>query len=308
MKIKINDKVYLVRGEKPTRFPYCNCLLVEDKTRAIIETGTELDVLQEVAPESIDVVINSHAHLDHMHGNWAFTNARIGFHPETAALAQFKELYADSYVLNLWQRLMSVPLNLKIQFDRPHDVLEFKDTKIIQFPATRVDFTFKDGDEIDFGRVKLKVIHAPGHCRGHCCFLWEKEGILFSSDIDFTGAGPWYGNDSADLEDFIVSIRRLVDLSPHITVPAHGRMIEGSLAKPAETYIDHIYRRDEKILKMLSQPRTLDDLGNLNINIFQESSLHPIFKFWDKVGIHKHLARLVCLGEVKQEGNTYFKT
>lgn len=305
MKIPINELVSVVRGDRPTRFPYCNCLLIEDKTRAIIETGTELPVLREISPESIDVVLNSHAHLDHTHGNWAFPNARIGLHPEAAPLARSKEIYGDSFVLNLWPRFMSVPLNLKIQFDRPQDVLEFQDSKILRFPASRVDFTFNDGEEFDFGRVKLKSIHAPGHCRGHCCFFWEDEGILFSSDIDFTGAGPWYGNDSADLDDFIASIRRMVELSPRITVPAHGRLIEGSLAGPAEAFTSHIYRREEKILQMLTHPRTIDDLGDLNM--FHESRLHPIFQYWDKVMISYHLDRLIRQGVVSLEGSTYYR-
>ena len=305
MKIPIHKLVSVVRGEKPTRFPYCNCLLFEDRTRTIIETATEIPVLQEIEPEKIDLVLNSHAHLDHIHGNWAFPNSRIGLHPESAPLAQSKEMFGESFILNLWPKIMSIPLNIRIPFDRPQDVFEIKDSKIVQYPESRVDFTFQDGDELDLGKVKLRVFHAPGHCRGHCCFYWEAEGILFSSDIDFTGAGPWYGNDTADLDDFIKSLKMLVELSPRITVPAHGRVIEGSLVGPAERFASHVDRRDETILDKLDQPRTLDDLGDLKM--FHESRLHPIFHFWDKVMILKHLIRLVQLGAVAQEGEFYYK-
>ena len=306
MKITIEKPVSVLRGEKPTRFPYCNCLLIEDQTRALIETGTELPVLAESGPESVEVVLNSHAHLDHMHGNWAFPRARIGFHPAEAPLAQSGEAFARNFVLGLWPRFMNVPLNLKLQFDRPQEYLAFQDTRLVHFPASRVDFTFDDGDELDFGQVKLQVLHTPGHCRGHCCFYWEREGILFSSDIDFTSGGPWYGNESADLDEFIASVRRIVEIAPRITIPAHGRVISGGLEQLAQSYLDHIHRRDESILSLLSRPSTLQQLSEQRL-IYPER-LHPIFEFWEKVMVYKHLTRLIKLGEVRQQGDTYFRS
>ncbi|NPV90496.1 MAG: MBL fold metallo-hydrolase [Firmicutes bacterium] len=305
MKIPIHKLVSVVRGKKPTRFPYCNCLLFEDRTRAIIETATEIPVLQEIESEKVDLVLNSHAHLDHMHGNWAFPNARIGLHTESAPLARSKEVYGDSFILDLWKKLMPLPLNILIPFDRPQDALEIRDSRIVQYPESRVDFTLEDGEELDLGKVKLRVIHAPGHCRGHCCFFWEAEGILFSSDIDFTGGGPWYGNGTADLGDFLKSIDMLVDLSPRITVPAHGRVIEGNLAEPARRFAEHIHRREETILEKLDRPRTLDELEDLKM--FHEVRLHLIFHFWEKVMILKHLDRMVQMGVVVQEGDLYYK-
>ena len=74
MKIPISQQVYLLKGKSP--FPYCNCLLIEDKTRAVIDTGMAPAVMRETVPESVGLVLNSHAHIDHMHGNWAFRSRR----------------------------------------------------------------------------------------------------------------------------------------------------------------------------------------------------------------------------------------
>jgi glyoxylase-like metal-dependent hydrolase (beta-lactamase superfamily II) len=43
---------------------------------------------------------------------------------------------------------------------------------------------FKDGDELSFGALRLKVILTPGHTSGSCCFStsWQGTGILISGD------------------------------------------------------------------------------------------------------------------------------
>ena len=47
------------------------------------------------------------------------------------------------------------------------------------------DIVLEDGDEIEFGSCKLKVIHTPGHTQGGVCYYDEKQGVLFSGDSLF---------------------------------------------------------------------------------------------------------------------------
>jgi glyoxylase-like metal-dependent hydrolase (beta-lactamase superfamily II) len=60
----------------------------------------------------------------------------------------------------------------------------------IDLHASPVHREFNDGEIIDFGHVKLQVVHTPGHTPGHCAFYEEKTGLLFSADIDLSGFGP----------------------------------------------------------------------------------------------------------------------
>jgi hydroxyacylglutathione hydrolase len=59
--------------------------------------------------------------------------------------------------------------------------------KIVNHESSRVrkDISVKDGDTIDIGTLKAKVIHTPGHCPEHICILVD--GKLLTGDLLFVG-------------------------------------------------------------------------------------------------------------------------
>jgi len=50
---------------------------------------------------------------------------------------------------------------------------------------TPKDIPVKDGDIVEVGSLKFKVIHTPGHCPDHICLLVD--GILLTGDTLFVG-------------------------------------------------------------------------------------------------------------------------
>lgn len=64
-----------------------------------------------------------------------------------------------------------------------------KSTKspIIQHELSELkhDISVKDGDSIDFGNSKLKVLHTPGHSKDSICLIGD--GKIFSGDTLFVG-------------------------------------------------------------------------------------------------------------------------
>lgn len=87
------------------------------------------------------------------------------------------------------------------------------------------DSTLADGDTIEVGRLRLGVIHTPGHTPGSLCFVLPEAGLLFSGDTLFPG-GP--GNTRTAEGDFATIIRsideRLFTLpGPTRVLPGHGR-------------------------------------------------------------------------------------
>jgi len=78
---------------------------------------------------------------------------------------------------------------------------------------------FLDGDVFDLGGgVRIRVIHAPGHTRGHSFFHVEPDDVLYLGDVALSSFGPYYGDAWSSLNDFE---RRLADArTPEARWPA----------------------------------------------------------------------------------------
>jgi glyoxylase-like metal-dependent hydrolase (beta-lactamase superfamily II) len=78
-----------------------------------------------------------------------------------------------------------------------------------------------DGDVVSFGKVKLEVLHTPGHTSGSLCFKFGR--YLISGDTIFPG-GPGKTRSPADLRQIIKSITNKILVLPDDTeiYPGHG--------------------------------------------------------------------------------------
>ena len=111
--------------------------------------------------------------------------------------------------------------------------------------AVRIDRLLRDGDVIELGDHRLRVIQTRGHSRGHVAYLDEATGCLFSGDVvQGHGTGTSSGGDTIapmyqDVGDYRTGLRRLLETPFEHLCAAHkdatdtasGRaLIEASLA------------------------------------------------------------------------------
>lgn len=68
------------------------------------------------------------------------------------------------------------------------------------------DLVLEDGEVMEVGRLRVRVIHTPGHTPGSVCFHVEGTPLLFTGDTLFPG-GP--GNTSLPGGDFETIIRSI---------------------------------------------------------------------------------------------------
>ncbi len=100
--------------------------------------------------------------------------------------------------------------------------------------------------------LRLRVLHTPGHTRGHICFYEEKTGAIITGDL-IVGIGtvvidPPEGN----MQHYFDSLRRLLELPLLSSLfPAHGPAI-GSARHKIEEYIEHRLMRENKIMDAVS--------------------------------------------------------
>jgi glyoxylase-like metal-dependent hydrolase (beta-lactamase superfamily II) len=95
---------------------------------------------------------------------------------------------------------------------------------------------------------RLRVLHTPGHTRGHVCFYEEITGAVITGDL-VVGIGtvvidPPEGN----MRQYFDSLHRLLAL-PNLTslFPAHGPAI-GSARNKLNEYVEHRTMRENRIL------------------------------------------------------------
>ncbi len=86
---------------------------------------------------------------------------------------------------------------------------------------SRPDIELNDGDTIEVGKLKVKVLHTPGHTPGSLCLLLGK--YLISGDTIFPG-GPGKTGTPADFKQIVKSIESKLLVLPDDTgvYPGHG--------------------------------------------------------------------------------------
>ena len=80
----------------------------------------------------------------------------------------------------------------------------------------------KDGEELPFGDVRIRMLHTPGHTDGSSSYLFKS--TIFTGDTLFAGSvGGAYG-DATGYEDILNSVRSKIFTLPDDTVlmPGHG--------------------------------------------------------------------------------------
>ncbi|MGV7931258.1 MAG: MBL fold metallo-hydrolase [Spirochaetota bacterium] len=223
-------------------FTESNCVLVEDDTRLMIDSGAGR-ALAEARPDTVDVLVNSHHHVDHIRGNDDFTRARILAHRlEKDAMGSPEKLMAVSG----WDELMEGSLE--------EHASQFGGIPARLYEPWRVDETIVEGQVIDCGRTRFEVLHTPGHTAGHCSFFFPEESLVFMGDICLTAAGPWYGEENADIDEFIGSIDRIIELNPARIVTGHRPgVIESDIPRVLTEYRDRMLKREQRIFNYLKE-------------------------------------------------------
>ncbi|NLJ73086.1 MAG: MBL fold metallo-hydrolase [Syntrophomonadaceae bacterium] len=292
---KIAENIYLVKSK--LGFTYCNCILVEDKVRAIIDTGADYETLLKINPETIDLVLYTHHHYDHTRGHKLFHHAHSLIHKADYPATLSLEAYEKYNSIDIWDDLMP-----NVTREEGIMALNILPSEELLCP---IDNIFIDKDVFNLGDTEVQVIHTPGHSAGHSAFYFPKEDFLFTGDICLTAAGPWYGELLSDPDDMINSINKIIELNPRIIASCHvNEVFEDSSAK-LEEFKNRIYKRDERIYNFLkNEPADIHKMAdNKLIYKFHPS---PFVVFWEKLMLIKHIERLEKMGVVaKTDKNLY---
>lgn len=280
---EISDNIYLVQGKNNGHFPFSHSVLFfNDQNEAVLlDTGCGIETLNQVS-EKIHVyrIINSHTHPDHSAGNWIF-NENV-----ESIMVPIEGFDTSGNILALSNR-----------FTEPGEIAKYwRGTipKIMDMKDCKPTHSFNHKSKFEIGDITLLPIHTPGHTIDHYCFYEPKDKILFSSDIDLTPFGPWYGHRESSISQFKTSIDNLRnEIEINTLVSSHKGIITDNIYKELDNFYLTFEERTRKIKALLQEGvRTLDQFVERKPIYGDFPYAEPLLRFWEGQMISKHLTEI----------------
>lgn len=281
-------------GAEQGKYPDGNSVLVRGSSGSVL-IDPSLSVHAADPPIEVGTVLLTHAHEDHMAGVSAVRAGSVAVHT--------RDLPAARSIDGL-MALYGIPADGVAGMSR----LVTESFHYVGWPHTT---GFEAGASWDLGGVTVTALHAPGHTGGHCLFAIESDGgprVVVTGDIDLSSFGPYYGDEQSSLEEFSATLAMLPTIvADHYVTFHHKGVIDGHSAWVAAVaaFASMIDRREEALLALLGEPRTLAELCEIGI-VYRPGTRPPLFG--DGVELHsieRHLARLIAAGSVVSDGTRY---
>lgn len=220
-RVSIADDWFEVYGVRPRVFaiyePHqyeevISYLILGSKRALLFDTGLGIGNIRKVVEKLTDLpitVLNSHTHIDHIGGNWQFSDilgVDTAYTRANTRGASHKEL---EEILIPDRLCGSLPKNFK--------------PASYAIPSFRISRFVKDGDVIDLGGRKLEVLHIPGHTPDALALFDHNNKLLFTGDTFYAGTIFLYVPES-DVQAYKRSIGRLAKLVPELDLllPGHN--------------------------------------------------------------------------------------
>ena len=192
------NKIYKIY---PIGFAANSYLITADGNSAVAVDPAQPRILDEAKKRGLEVkyVLLTHGHFDHIGGCAALqaAGAKVGCLEAERALATGKNNLAEEF---------GVPMS-----------------------AFTVDFTFRDGDQLDLCGIHVRVVATPGHTAGGCCYYIPAEHVLISGDTLFHASIGRTDLPTGSSSQLVRSVREKLMVLPEETKVYPGHMEETTI-------------------------------------------------------------------------------
>lgn len=242
-----------------------DCTIVFD-TFVTPQAANDLKTAAEtVTGRAVDMVINSHWHLDHVVGNQVFG-------PDTQILAtpytrekllhsgkdDIRQMFAEapSEIQMLTERMAYEPDEIAradIQFSLAYlkGMVQAAPSLDIRVPNRTVE-----GKLGIFGKERSAELinFGANHTGGDLALYLPTEGILFAGDILAVQHHPWLGEADADLAHWRETLKTMAGMKPKAVVPGHGSAGKNYHLKDLHDYIQTIEAIVQELVEQAAMP------------------------------------------------------
>jgi hydroxyacylglutathione hydrolase len=280
-----------IPGNNSGKYPYCHSVYIDAEAKVLIDPASDRDRLLDLRNESgIDMVWLSHYHEDHFMHLDLFEDKGLWISEDDALALTDLDHFFDAYGMTGEERESWIPIM--------NETFHFKPRK-----PTRV---FQGKETVDLGGVIVDVIPTPGHTIGHCSFFFREQEVLFVGDYDLTPFGPWYGDVKSDIDATIASINLLRKISAKTWIVSHEKgLLDSEPGELWDRYLNVIDERDNKLLNLLKEPRTMAQIVDARIIYRKKREPAAFYDYGEKALMGKHLQRLINKGIVTQQDEVY---
>ncbi|HYB12343.1 MAG TPA: MBL fold metallo-hydrolase [Myxococcota bacterium] len=273
-------------GERGGRYPHGNSLLVTGTEETLIIDPSLSVIPRRAGLPRVDRVLNSHCHEDHIAGNHLFPE--VPWHLHELDLPGIRSL----------DGLMTI-----YGFPAPLD-RAFRSVVCEQFHfMPRPDpVALHDGEVLDLGGTRVRVVHAPGHTRGHCFFHIEPDDVLFLGDVELSSFGPYYGDAWSSLRDFEATLRSAKEMKARFYATFHHIGVledRDAFLERLQQFTGVIGAREARLLEFLREPHTLQEIAEHRF-VYRPQDHVPFAEAVERRSMGQHLERLAREGRVQE--------
>ena len=183
-----------------------NCHIVSDENGKTVvfdvcERGEDIYNYIKQQSLSVEAVIITHGHFDHIYGLTDFVALANDDGKDIPVYIHS----GDAYKMRSREGNLSAPL-----FRTPYEY-------------TGTLHEVEDGDVINVGNLSLRVLHTPGHTSGSACYVIDEEKTIFAGDVLFEGSIGRTDFPGGDMTQMRQSLTKLMEFADDYKVySGHG--------------------------------------------------------------------------------------
>jgi glyoxylase-like metal-dependent hydrolase (beta-lactamase superfamily II) len=272
-------------GARGGKYPHGNSLVVRGSEESVIVDPSLGLVARSPQLPEVDRVLLSHCHEDHIAGLHLYPDVPCHVHeadlPGLLGLDGFMAIYGfAAKVDESWRRAV---------------------VETFHYTARPDALVFRGGDSFELGgAVRMHVIHAPGHTRGHSLFHVEPDDLVYLGDVDLSSFGPYYGDAWSDLEDFERTLERARKLKARFYATFHHvGVLEGrdAFLERLDRFAGVIADRERRLLAYLDEPRSLGEIVSHRF-VYRPGDAISFADPVERRSMAQHVERLLGAGRV----------